>query len=78
MSRGRKWKPVDTLVGLIVVVLGVGLIMAAATPYFLGVPISDKRSEIIGAVVTAMVSIVSMYVGARIRNDGDDDGDDDE
>ena len=63
----NRWAPVDWIVLLLAVCIGFGLVLSAISPLVLGQPISEERSKIIGGAVVAVISVISVYVGARMR-----------
>ena len=57
----------DIIVLVLAAAIAVSLILTAATPYVLKEPISDERSKLLSAVVTAIVAIISLYIGAHFN-----------
>ena len=72
-STGSKttWQPVDYIVAALaavivyfVVVLGIGGL--------LDIPEQPERGKLVGQLIGSIVTLISLYVGAKVRNDNDD------
>ena len=71
MSDGNKWNPVDYVVSLLALVVGVLTVSVV-----IGVIVKDKgmtpeQADHMDAITSAIISIVSMYVGASIQKHKD-------
>ena len=64
-------KPVDIVVLLIVVMLCIVLLLPAVHSVLSRASMSNENVEIIGDLLTSMIAIVSIYVGAKLRGDGE-------
>lgn len=60
-------KPVDIIVLVLAISISAALVITAIVPMILGEPVSDTRARFIAATVGSMLTIVSMYVGAKIQ-----------
>jgi len=65
------WKPVDIIAGIFTVTLCAVVGMAAYSIAILGTEIPDNRRQIIEVMVNGAISIVSMWVGAKIQERAD-------
>ena len=61
------WKPVDVIVLILAVMVGISLFATVIIPVMLGEPISDTRAKILSSIAGSVVAVISVYVGARIR-----------
>ena len=68
-----KWRPVDYIAVLFSVVIATALLMVGTATLFLGAPLSDARARLVEIVISAVLSIISMYVGAQIQKKRDQD-----
>ena len=68
-------KPVDIVVLVLACAISTAMVLTAVVPMVLGEPISDARTRFITGLVSAMVGVIAVYVGARVqegRRNGDD------
>lgn len=66
-----KWKPVDVIVLVLGSLAGLSLLITVIVPVILGEPISDSRAEMLSSVAMSIIAVVSVYVGARIKERSD-------
>lgn len=62
-----KWTPVDYAILLLTLMVSVTFMITAILPIILQEPISDARSKVLGGIATSVVSVISVYVGAKIQ-----------
>ena len=67
------WRPVDYIALIFSGVIGFGLIAIVIASAFLGLEITDHRARVVEIVLSAVLSIISMYVGAQIQKKRDQD-----
>ena len=67
----KDWKPVDYIVAALatvivyfVVIMGIGGLME--------VPEQPGRGKLVGQLIGSIITLISLYVGAKVRNDNDD------
>ena len=68
-----KWRPVDYIAITFSAVIAIALLMVGIGTLFLGAPLTDHRARLVEIVVSAVLSIISMYVGAQIQKKRDQD-----
>jgi len=66
------WKPVDWIACCFTVVLGVILVLGSISVIVQGEQADEQKLKIMAGIISSVISIVSMYVGASIqkRRDG--------
>ena len=69
----KRWQPVDWIVLILALAIASGILVTVISPFVLGEPITEARSKILSTIITAIVAVVSVYVGNRIRAGSDDD-----
>jgi formate-dependent nitrite reductase membrane component NrfD len=69
----KGWRPVDWIVVGIAAAICVMLLVIVVGVWATDRTLAQSAQEMIGAVVTAMVAIISIYVGACLRRHDDDD-----
>ena len=81
----RRWEPVDLLVMTLVVFLCVFFLVIAGVRAFelgLGMPRSDEvnieEQRHWAVVLSSLIAIITLYVGARLRARDDDKDDEDD
>ena len=58
--------PEDIVVLLLTGAITVALVATALLPYVTKQPPSDERAKTIGALVAAIIAIISLYIGAKL------------
>ena len=66
-ERNSKWEPVDFIICMLVVVICFTVIGSIALPLFRGTELPETKAKMVAGIVVSVVSIVSMYVGAKIQ-----------
>ena len=72
----KGWKPEDIIVGMFALTIMYAIIMTGLTPLFIDMEkegSSPEKAKIIAGLLSSIVSVVSMYVGAKLRNKDDED-----
>ncbi len=68
-----KWRPVDYIALIFSAVISFGLVAIVVASAFMGLEITDHRARLVEIVISAVLSIISMYVGAQIQKKRDQD-----
>ena len=63
----KNWSPVDWVVLILTIAISGTFMVTGIIPLLLQEPISDARSKILGGIATSIVSVVSVYVGAKLQ-----------
>ena len=61
------WQPIDIVAMLLTVTLCFILSLSAMSPLITGNPLSDTKAKMLVGLVSSVVSIVSMYIGATLQ-----------
>ena len=65
-----EWKPVDFIVTIIVFIVFLAVLSTIVAPYLPHVLINGvDKWGIVSEVILALITIISIYVGSRIRKD---------
>ena len=64
------WEAVDWVVFMLAAAMSLGVLITTVQPYFLKEAPSDERSKSLSAVSTAILAIISVYVGYQIGEGG--------
>lgn len=63
-----KWNPVDWIVVILAAPVVLALLIAVAGPNLLGgAPSSSDKLEIVGNIMSAIVAVISVYVGSKMK-----------
>lgn len=68
------WKPVDIIIAIFVVSLCAIMGMGAYSIAIVGTEIPENRRMIIETMINGAVSVISMWVGAKIQEQSDKSG----
>ena len=60
-------KPVDIVVVMLVTTLCIIVLAAVVGPFFTGHPLTESNADRLTGIVGSLISIVSLYVGAKIQ-----------
>ena len=63
-----KWKAVDIIAAIIAITICIGLVICLIIPIITDIPLSDKAYELVKNIFISIISIVSMYIGAKVRS----------
>ena len=63
----NKWDPVDIIVLILVMIIGVVFMIEQIVPLFKEINLSENTSKFMQHGIGAMLAIVSMYIGSRIN-----------
>ena len=66
-----KWLPIDWIVILLTLVISAVLIISIYDVIVDGQVVSDSRSKRITTLITSVIAIIAMYVGAQIQKGND-------
>ena len=64
----KLWKPIDIVIVVLTVTICSCLFAALAKPMITGVDLSEGGSELVATMMASVISIVSMYVGAKLQS----------
>ena len=67
----KEWGPSDVIMLILASTVSIVLLSIFAELAFTGVPISDNAAKLVAGLVTSIISIISMYIGARIQKNKD-------
>ena len=67
----KGWSPSDVIMLILASTVSIVLLSIFAELAFTGAPISDHGAKLVAGLVTSIISIISMYIGARIQKDKD-------
>lgn len=65
------WKPLDYMMGILVVTVVVILLMVMASVVFDDTVLTEKGATRVNIIINSIVAIISMYVGAQIQKERD-------
>ena len=71
MKEPRKWEAVDYIVAMLALAVSVITVGAVVGVLVRNQPMHERQAEIMSTVISAIISIVSMYVGAAIQKHKD-------
>lgn len=67
-----KWEPVDRIILIIVIAIFITVISADLAPYFTHkYELNNEKFEIVSNTILSLITIVSLYVGSKIRKKGE-------
>lgn len=62
-----KWQPVDLVIGILTVTLSAMFIVGVVAEFYELQPMNEQEGERFVGLVGAVISIISMYVGAKLN-----------
>ena len=65
-----KWTPVDIIILIITIAVTAAFVFIHVGTLIKHEPMAEKSAQILGQIYFAFIAIVSIYVGAKIRNNG--------
>ena len=65
------WQPIDYIISLLVLAIVIILIMTMSEVVFDDRALTDASSKRVTALLTSIISIIAMYVGAQIQKNRD-------
>lgn len=71
----KDWKPLDWIICIITASICMTILLGISRAILTGDPLSQPRLELLVGIISSLVSIVSMYVGATIQRRADRDRD---
>jgi len=63
----KNWKPVDYIIAFIAIVVGLFIILSLIGQVVFNQPMSEMKARLISSIVTSLVSVLSLYVGNRLK-----------
>ncbi len=63
----RNWKPVDFIIAMFAISVAIILLVIILNVLYSGIALSDDAGDRITVIVSSILSIVSLYVGAKIN-----------
>jgi len=67
MSSRLRFRPMDWMVLIMVLTGCVALLVSIGIPLFFHEEVSELREKLIHSTLAAMLSVISMYIGAKIQ-----------
>ena len=67
IAENHDWKPVDWIACCFTVVLGIILVVGSISVIVRGDESDEQKLKIMAGIISSVISIVSMYVGASIQ-----------
>ena len=67
------WKPLDYIVGILVITLMVLLLMIMSEVVFDDRAMTETGAKRVNVIINSMVAIIAMYVGAQIQKSKGDE-----
>jgi hypothetical protein len=63
----KNWSAVDIIILILVTIISLVLLLSVLLPFISGMPASDSTAKLIAGLIASIISIISMYVGAKIQ-----------
>ena len=67
----EKWSPADIIMLILASTVSIILLTIFIELAYTGVPISDHAAKLVAGLIASIISIISMYIGARIQKNKD-------
>lgn len=64
----KDWQPVDVIILILVILISIILLLAITTPMLNLHGMKDNTSKLLAGVLGSIISVISMYIGAKIKN----------
>lgn len=64
-----EWRPVDYVALILASAVAIALLVTTIAPVILKAPISDERTKSIATATSAIIAVISVYVGAMLEAD---------
>lgn len=61
-----KWRPVDIIVLIIVMIIGISILFAQVKHLFIDNVLPEDAVKQLSHIITGLVAIVSLYVGSKL------------
>ena len=70
----KNWTPVDVIVFVLAITVTAVLLISTTKPLFGGedVEVSENTAKLVAGILGSLVSVVSVYVGARVQKNLDE------
>lgn len=62
-------QPVDAVILILTGVVGIALIIAFVAPLITGNSVNEHNAKIIERLMTALITIISIYVGSKVKRE---------
>lgn len=72
----KNWTPVDFVVFALAFVIALALGVSTLNNVLYKIPLSPERADIVDRIYIGIISIVSLYVGAKVANNNKNKKDD--
>lgn len=66
-----KWKPVDVVVVMLAGTVCLAILVSILTAAIKSEELTSEKTKTLASVTVATISIISIYVGARIKSDNE-------
>lgn len=67
-----KPKAVDVAIIILTITISIVLLSSVLRPYFTGESMKESSAKLIATIISSIISIISMYVGAKIQKNRDE------
>jgi len=67
----ENWSPSDIIMLILSATISIILITIFVELAFTDIPMSDTGAKIVGGLIASIISIISMYIGAKIQKNKD-------
>lgn len=67
----KRWNPLDMIVVIITIFVCVSVGLGVAHAMWRTTPMDDARAKLVTGVITSLVAIINMYVGAKLQQSKD-------
>lgn len=68
MEENNKWKPIDVIILILVLVIAISLIGAIIRPFITGHDGTIETNKLIAGMLSSMIAIISIYIGSKLKN----------
>ena len=68
----KQWRPVDYIVGVLVLCICYAIIMMGIAPFFDVNLSTEPKAKLTAALLSSIISVISMYIGATINKKDDE------
>ena len=67
----KNWNSVDYVVLILTTIISLVLVITMIKPFVTGIAITDANAKLVAGLIASIISIISMYVGAKIQQNKD-------
>ncbi len=61
------WTPLDVIVAVLAAAITFVLMFSIVEPLITHLPISDDKTELMSELLTAVIAMIALYIGANIK-----------